>query len=240
MNRETKAFLIVEKLTKGKIEGCELWAEIPLSTGTVVLGRPGKSQDVVIPDIKIIGDDYITRGQHVEIFFSSDKDCYMIRDNHSRNDTFLNGQILEKGSAYPLKSRDLIGLAKIGGETRVDFRFKLYDEDRTLPAWADEQGNRPSKKGLYINPATKLVSVDGREITLTKTELKLLELLYENKGKACNIDDIAWEIWGKQGAANELVSQHIHRLREKIEPDPASPRYIVTVPGKHGCYRLAE
>jgi hypothetical protein len=240
MNEKVKAYLAIEKLTKGKIAGYDLWDEIPLSTKAIVLGRPGINLEAISPDIKIIGDDYITRGQHVEIFFNFNENCYMIRDDHSRNDTFLNGQILEKSKPYRLKSRDLIGLAKIGGETRIDFRFKLYDEDGTLAAWADEQGKRPSKKGLHINPDTKMVSVDGREITLTKTELKLLELLYENKGKACNIDDIAWEIWGKEAAASELVSQHIHRLREKIEPDPTKPRYIVLVPGRHSCYRLEE
>ena len=240
MAEDVKAYLTIEKLTKGKVEGYNLWDDIPLSTRAVVFGRPGKSPDTISPDIKIIGDDYITRGEHVEIIFNFKDGCFMVRDSHSRNDTFLNGQILEKNKYYPLKSHDLIGLAKISGETRADFRFKLRDDDGTLPSWADERKKQPPIEGLHINLAAKKVFVNGREISLTKTELKLLEVLYENKGNACNIDDIAWEIWGKEGGSDELVSQHIHRLREKIELEPANPRYIITVPGKHGCYRLDE
>jgi hypothetical protein len=240
MVEEIKAYLTIEKLTKGKIEGYELWDEIPLSTTAVILGRPSKDIDIITPDIKIIGDDYITRGEHVEIFYNFKDVCFMVRDLHSRNDTFLNGQILEKNNPYPLKSRDSIGLAKVGGETRVEFRFKLSDEDRTLPAWIDDGGKPPPVKGLHVNLATKKVYVDGREVSLTKTELKLLEVLYENKGKPCNIDEISWEIWGKDSGYNELVSKHVQRLREKIEPEQSKPRYIVTVPGRHGCYRLDE
>jgi pSer/pThr/pTyr-binding forkhead associated (FHA) protein len=237
MNEEIKAFLRIEKLTTGKVEDYELWQEIPLSDHASLIGRSSKSPNAILPDIKIVGDDYITRGEHAEIFFSFKDGCYMVRDTRSQNDTFLNGQTLEKGKPYPLKDRDVIGLAKIKGEIRVTFRFRL--NDKTAPPWSEEEpGRSPPQQGLHINLAAKKVFVNGQQVSLTRTELKLLEVLYENQGNACSIDDIAYEVWGKEGASDELVAQHIRRLREKIENDASKPVYIITVPGKHGCYRL--
>jgi hypothetical protein len=237
MEEDIKAFLRIEKLTTGKVEDYSLWQEIPLSDQAVLIGRLSKNPEIVVPDIKIVGDDYISRGNHAEIFFNFKDGCYMILDTQSRHDTFLNRQILEKGKPYALKDRDMIGLARIGNELRVIFRFRLNDD--TPPPWDEvDPWKGPPKEGLYIIPASKKVFVDGQQVSLTRTEFKLLEVLYENRGNACSIDDIAYEIWGKDGASNELVAQHIRRLREKIEPDPSKPRYVVVVPGKHGCYRL--
>jgi pSer/pThr/pTyr-binding forkhead associated (FHA) protein len=237
MTEQVKAFLRIEKLVTGKVLGYEIWQEIPIDKDTILIGRSTSSPSSRLPDIKIIGDDYITRREHVEIFHSNENSSFMIRDNKSMNGSYLNERILEKNKAYPLKDRDIIGLAKINGEIRVKFRFRLNDE--TPPPWADDDIRQSTaEKGLHINLASKKVFVNGHEVSLTKTELKLLEVLYENKGNACSIDDIAWQIWGETGASDELIAQHIRRLRAKIEADPSKPRYIITVPGKHGCYRL--
>jgi pSer/pThr/pTyr-binding forkhead associated (FHA) protein len=237
MTEKVKAFLRIEKLTTGKIDGYEMWQEIPLEASAIIIGRPSRSPDAISPDIKIVGDDYITRVEHAEIFYSDQDGCFMIKDSKSRNGTFVNEEIIEKNEPFRLKDRDIIGLAKIGGELRVKFRFKLNDE--TAPPWAEDKDQKHiPEKGLHINVASKKVFVNGHEVSLTKTELKLLEMLYENKGNACSIDDIAWEVWGKEGASDELIAQHVRRLRARIEEDPSQPRYIITVPGKHGCYRL--
>lgn len=238
MDKEANAFLRIEKLTKGKVEGHEQWDEIPLGTDAVLLARPSKEPDAIPPDIKIIGDDYISRPpNHAEIYYSFSDGCFMLRDTGSLNGTFLNGELLEKDRPYPLKDNDLIGLAKISGETRVIFRFRV--SEGTLPPWVAEEAAKPlPKEGLYISLAARRVSVAGKEIPLTKKEFKVMEVLYNNRGNACSIDDISWEIWGKEGASDELVAKYISRLREKIEPDPSKPRYIITVPGRHGCYRL--
>ena len=237
MAEKTKAFLRIEKLATGKVAGYEMWQEIPLSKDNTLIGRSSSKPSSHLPDIKIIGDDYITRIEHVEIFYSHANGSFMIKDKKSKNGTFLNDRILEKDKPYPLKDRDIIGLAKINREIRVKFRFRFNDE--TPPPWVeDEIGKSPAEKGLHINLASKKVFVNRHEVNLTKTELKLLEVLYENKGNACSIDDIAWQIWGKAGASDELIAQHIRRLRAKIEINPSEPRYIITIPGKHGCYRL--
>lgn len=237
MTETARAFLRIEKLATGKIEEHEMWQEIPLGTTALIIGRPSKNPDVISPDIKVIGDDYITRGEHAEIFYSDKNGCFMLQDVKSRNGSFINDEITEKNKPYPLKDRDIIGLAKINGEMRVKFRFRVNDE--TPPPWlSGEMQKNTHEKGLHINLASKKVFVNGHEVSLTKTELKLLQILYENKGNACSIDDIAWEVWGKSGASDELIAQHVRRLRSRIEDDPSKPIYVITVPGKHGCYRL--
>jgi hypothetical protein len=236
MSEEANAFLRVEKLAKGKVEGHERWDEIPLDTDAVLIGRPSRKPDAIPPDIKILGDDYISRNQ-AEIYYSFSDGCFMLRDNGSLNGTFLNGEMLEKNKPYPLKDHDLIGFSKISGEMRVIFRFRA--SDATLPAWIEEKPvGPPEKQGLSINLAARRVFVAGKEIPLTRKEFKVIEVLYNNRGNACSIDDISWEVWGKEGASDELIAKYISRLREKIELEPSKPRYIVTVPGRQGCYRL--
>jgi len=236
MNGKINASLRVEKLAKGKVEGYEQWDEIPLGTDVVLIGRAGKKPDAIPPDIKILGDDYISRNQ-AEIYYGFSDGCFMLRDNSSLNGTFLNGEMLEKNKPYPLKDHDLIGFSKISGEMRVIFRFRA--SDATLPPWVEEKPvGPPEKQGLAIHLAARRVFVAGKEIPLTRKEFKVIEVLYNNRGNACSLDDISWEVWGKQGASDELIAKYISRLREKIEPEPSKPRYVITVPGRHGCYRL--
>jgi len=236
MSEKTGSFLRVEKLVKGKVEGYEQWDEIPLSTDAMLIGRPSKKPDAIPPDIKILGDDYISRN-HAEIYYSFSDGCFMLRDNGSLNGTFLNGEMIEKNKAYPIKDHDLIGFSKISGEMRVILRFRTSYS--TLPPWVEEKPSRPpEKQGFSINIAARRVFVDGKEVPLTKKEFKVIEVLYNNRGNACSIDDISWEVWGNEGAGDELIAKYISRLREKIELEPSKPCYIVTVPGRHGCYRL--
>ena len=68
----------------------------------------------------------------------------------------------------------------------------------------------------------------GKEVSLTRIEWKIFQLLYANRGKVCSMDEIAWEVWGEEGAPPELIAQHIKRLRDKVELDRSKPRYILT------------
>lgn len=69
-------------------------------------------------------------------------------------------------------------------------------------------------------------------LTLTAKEFALLEKLYENKNKIVTGDSLCRAAWGDAlyGYENTLMV-HIRRLREKIEPEPSSPRFLLTVRG---------
>ncbi len=85
---------------------------------------------------------------------------------------------------------------------------------------------------ISLNAKTMEVSVAGRVVKLTRTEFALLQYLMVNYDTVLSQSDIIANVWGFDAEGNEdLVRVTISRLRRKIEPEPTSPRYIVTVPG---------
>lgn len=87
-------------------------------------------------------------------------------------------------------------------------------------------------RGLVLNKSSKTVSVDGEEIRLTATEYKILELLMENKGRIFSIEEIYERVWKEPFYnAENTVSVHIRRIREKIEINPKEPKYLKVVWG---------
>jgi two-component system, OmpR family, KDP operon response regulator KdpE len=84
---------------------------------------------------------------------------------------------------------------------------------------------------LTIDLERRRVVQGGRDIHLTPTEYALLELLASNAGKPVFTDHIIARIWrDAPGTTADTVRVHMSALRKKIEPDPSSPRYIVTEP----------
>lgn len=84
---------------------------------------------------------------------------------------------------------------------------------------------------LVIDLERRVVSEGGREIRLTRTEFALLELLATRAGKPVFMQQIIARVWASAaGTTHDTVRVHMSALRRKIEPDPATPRYIVTEP----------
>ncbi len=71
---------------------------------------------------------------------------------------------------------------------------------------------------------------NGRRYRLTPTEGRLLQLLISNVGQPLSTSTIIQRIWGYEGREANLLKTHIHHLRQKIEPDPERPRYLLTLP----------
>ena len=92
---------------------------------------------------------------------------------------------------------------------------------------------------LSINPRTLGVEVRGERVTLTNIEFELLHFLARHPGQVFSRTQLLDKVWGYEYAADDsTVTVHVHRLREKIEANPAKPRYILTVWGVG--YRFAE
>lgn len=84
---------------------------------------------------------------------------------------------------------------------------------------------------LLIELDTRRVSRGEREIRLTRTEFALLELLATNAGRPMFTEHIIARVWSDAPATTaDTLRVHMSSLRKKIEPDPASPRFIVTEP----------
>ncbi len=84
---------------------------------------------------------------------------------------------------------------------------------------------------LRIDLERRRVVQGEREVKLTPTELSILELLANNAGKPVSIARIIGRVWrGAPGTTPDTVRVHVGSMRRKLEPDPSSPRYVVTEP----------
>jgi two-component system KDP operon response regulator KdpE len=78
----------------------------------------------------------------------------------------------------------------------------------------------------------RLVATDGSEPRLTATEWKLLEVLLRHPGHLVSHSDALRSVWGPDAVdKTQYLRVHMTSIRRKVEPDPAHPRYFVTVPG---------
>ncbi len=85
---------------------------------------------------------------------------------------------------------------------------------------------------LVISPDEGVVTKEGEELHLTKTEFRLLVELASQPGKVFSREVLLERVWGYDYFGDgRLVDVHIRRLRTKVENDPASPRYVVTSRG---------
>ena len=84
--------------------------------------------------------------------------------------------------------------------------------------------------GISLNDASKTVTVDGDDVSLTPTEYAILKLLMENRGRVMSQKEI-YEKVRKELAfgAENTIAVHIRHMREKIEINPSEPRYIKVV-----------
>jgi DNA-binding response OmpR family regulator len=85
---------------------------------------------------------------------------------------------------------------------------------------------------IYVDSLHNIVSVHGKTFRLTATESKLLHLLAVNADDICTANQIVSYLWGFSDVGDpNLIKAHIRHLRQKIEPDPGKPYYILTVRG---------
>ena len=107
-------------------------------------------------------------------------------------------------------------------------QFELSD-DATFPI--GPYTFRPSVK-MLINPDT------NRKIHLTEKETAILKYLYRMGDRPVAREVLLDEVWGyNAGVTTHTLETHIYRLRQKIEPEPASAQILVTEPGG---YRLVR
>lgn len=156
---------------------------------------------------------------------------------------------LREGSSVPVilltaKSEDtdkILGLT-VGADDYVTKPFNPLEliarvkAQLRRTAWSAAQEHREENlriDGIEMDDAAKTVTLNGEPVPLTPTEYDILKLLMENPGRVFSSEDIYRLVWkdAPLGAQN-TVAVHIRHLREKIEINPAEPRYIKVVWGK--------
>ncbi|HEX9370806.1 MAG TPA: response regulator transcription factor [Roseiflexaceae bacterium] len=107
---------------------------------------------------------------------------------------------------------------------RVRALLRRAEIDRPAPLAAGD---------LAIDVERQAASVrGGAPIRLTSLEFRLLQYLLANAGHTIPTDRLTTHVWGYRGLGDrQLLKQLVHRLRQKIERNPAEPEYVVTVAG---------
>jgi two-component system KDP operon response regulator KdpE len=104
---------------------------------------------------------------------------------------------------------------------------------RATASVAAGQADVPLQAGeLTIDLAAKIVCRDDRQIRLTPTEWSILELLARNHGRLVSRTELLQHIWGPiERKETSYLRVYIAQLRQKLEPDPAHPRHLITEAG---------
>ncbi|MCP2338041.1 response regulator transcription factor [Actinomadura rupiterrae] len=93
------------------------------------------------------------------------------------------------------------------------------------------QGTPLRDGDLELDPHAHTATLAGAPLTLTAREFDLLAFLLRNPGRAFTREQLLERVWGWSFGDSATVTVHVRRLREKLEPDPAAPRRLVTVWG---------
>jgi two-component system KDP operon response regulator KdpE len=109
-----------------------------------------------------------------------------------------------------------------------------------MRVWLRQQSHRPTyepgAKRLRIDRDRWSIFVEGRETHLTPIEFKLLLALSRRPGATMTEAQVLASVWGKGPMTRAQLREHVRRLKQKIERDPARPAHLLTETG--GGYRL--
>jgi hypothetical protein len=194
-----------------------------LNSPRMVVGRLTSQSK---PDIELSAD--VISRQHLEIVQRDGR--YWLKDLGSTNGTMLNDDRIIPDNMYELKHNARIGLGVEGMSAHTLLVFKESDDTNIMHGKESSPGKPVS--WLQIDEGKKEAVVDGKQKKLSKKEYDLLLLLYRNAGNICSRDEIIEAVWPEShdmsAISDATIDQLIHRLREKVEPEPARPTRIIS------------
>lgn len=133
----------------------------------------------------------------------------------------------------------ILGLA-VGGDDYVTKPFSPKEVAFRVKAQLrrTEYRQRPPKAqpltvgALSIDPEGCRVTKDGKEIELTAREFEILQYMAQNIGRVISRERLYETVWSEDSfGCDNTIMVHIRHLREKIENNPASPEYLITMKG---------
>ncbi len=186
--------------------------QFPLVNQVITLGRS--------PECGVFIADPCASRRHAEIRWQGE--LCTLKDLASANGTFLNGrritalEVLQDGDE--IKVASAIFTFRDPGST-----FRSTDFPR-----------------LIVDSISGEIWVNSKPVVLSPKERDLFVFLHKNVGKPCSKDEIAQVVWPEYQAEvyDYQIESLVKRLREKLEPDPRAPAFILTLPGRG--YKLAH
>ena len=116
---------------------------------------------------------------------------------------------------------------------RVDAILRRLSPTGRAPAGAGEPGARISQhqfSDVMVDLRTRTVQRSGKPVDLSPMEFDFLSFLIESGGDIVSRETLMRQVWRYSlGVTSRTVDQHVARLRNKLEPDPAQPRHLITV-----------
>ena len=135
------------------------------------------------------------------------------------------------------EEEDLIKALDLGADDYLTKPFSprtLLARIKALLRRAGIESSAPVSAGrLSLDAEEHTVRIDsGEPVRLTKLELRLLQMLLANVGRTVSSDRLLIQVWGHRNSGDrQLLKQLVHRLRHKIEMDPANPQLLQTSAG---------
>jgi DNA-binding response OmpR family regulator len=132
------------------------------------------------------------------------------------------------------EEEDLVRALGLGADDYLTKPFSprtLLARIKALLRRAGMESSAPLAAGrVTLDPDEHTVRIGkGAAVHLTKLELRLLQMLLANAGRTVGSDRLLVQVWGhRSGGDRQLLKQLVHRLRQKIEPDPAAPALLRT------------
>ncbi|HYW90318.1 MAG TPA: response regulator transcription factor [Chloroflexota bacterium] len=185
------------------IEALKLLAEHPIDLVLLDIGMPGPDGTQVLAALR--------RDTQVPVIMVS-----------------ARGREHDKVHALDLGADDYLtkpfGVDELLARVRATLRRAGSVLESSLPAYRHEE--------LEVDFSARRVRLAGRDISLTPKQYDVLAYLARNAGKVLTHRQILQASWGGQYADEvDYVWTYVRRIRRRIEPEPASPRFILTEPG---------
>jgi DNA-binding response OmpR family regulator len=136
----------------------------------------------------------------------------------------------DKVRGFDLGADDYV--TKPFGMQELNARIQAVLRRASMPPSRESHLLRFDGDQLIIDPTSHRLTVRGHDVALSPTEYRLLLYLAYNAGRVLNHRQILDNVWGPGYEASQTaIKVYIRRLRNKIEPDPRHPRYILTQRG---------
>jgi DNA-binding response OmpR family regulator len=140
-------------------------------------------------------------------------------------------------TAARASERDRVHLLNLGADDIVAKPYSLTELEARVRAvlrrGSAVQTTTLHVGALVIDPNTRTVTLRDDEITLTRKEFDLLAFLASSPGHVFSREELLEQVWGSTSRwqGRSTVTEHIRRIRLKIEADPERPKWIITVRG---------